>query len=335
MTEAIYLYLCRLIKQLIMSLLDFFNKNIGMDAGSEHLRLSYNGKLVFDELAEIRVDEVSGKITAIGDEVLLKTTGKVVHPVKSVISDFHGFEYLLRGAIRKSLDNGKLFAPALTMYMAIPSNTTEVEKRAYKDSGEHAGAKEVILLHQCVSSAIGLGILLDKKNFTLIDFGASKIEITVFINSIPIAIGEIRVGTRRLKTALGNYINRNYGKTATEGELENILVNWGRIGAKVRIGITEIETSKLREVIDGYLYVIEDYLQETMEQAKSHRNFSKVISNGIYFTGGGSIIEWIVERVSLRLKMKSTVSSTPRMDNINGIIQVISQPELYSTNFML
>ncbi|MTI29884.1 rod shape-determining protein [Xanthovirga aplysinae] len=73
------------------------------------------------------------------------------------------------------------------MYFSLPINATEVEKRADRDSAEHAGAKEVNMIYQPLAAAIGMGIFFEKIDFILIDFSASKIEITIFANAIPIS----------------------------------------------------------------------------------------------------------------------------------------------------
>jgi len=66
-------------------------------------------------------------------------------------------------------------------------NTTEVEKSAYRDAAEHSGAKEVYMIHQSCCAAEGLEILFTIGNFILVDFGACKIEITIFASSLPVS----------------------------------------------------------------------------------------------------------------------------------------------------
>ena len=73
-----------------------------------------------------------------------------------VIADFQAAEQMIRGMIKMIPSRKTLFQPSLKMVICIPSGITEVEKRAVKDSAEHAGAKEVYLIHEPMAAAIGI-----------------------------------------------------------------------------------------------------------------------------------------------------------------------------------
>jgi len=140
-----------------------------------------------------------------------KTPGhiKIVRPIrKGVIADFDAIAAMLKFFIGKIHSRYKFVKPRIAF--AVPHSITEVEKRAYRDSAEHAGAKEVHMIHACYSSAIGMGILFQKKDFILVDIGAAKIEITVFANSIAVGEGMNRIGVWKFKRAIKNYIFRVY-----------------------------------------------------------------------------------------------------------------------------
>jgi rod shape-determining protein MreB len=155
-----------------MGLLDFLTKTIGVDPGSQNLRLIHNNELIFNERAELSIDPATKKVSGFGNESIHVEPNKVIRPVNMVIADFHGFEHLLRGSLKRALNEQTWFPANYSMYFSLPMTATEVEKRAYRDSAEHAGAKEVWMIHQPCSSAIGMGILFEKKDFILIDFSA-------------------------------------------------------------------------------------------------------------------------------------------------------------------
>lgn len=85
-----------------MGFLDFLSTTVGVDPGSQNLRIGHNGKLVFDELTAISVNS-KNKVTGIGNDALLHKSDSIIKPVNGAIEDFHAFEMLLRGAIKKSL----------------------------------------------------------------------------------------------------------------------------------------------------------------------------------------------------------------------------------------
>ena len=112
-----------------------------------------------------------------------KTHKKIetIRPLKDgVISDFQSSEQMIRGFIKMIPRKRSLFSPTLKMVICIPSGVTEVEKRAVIDSAEHAGAKEVFLIHEPMAAAIGIGIdVLEPNGNMVIDIGGGTTEIAV------------------------------------------------------------------------------------------------------------------------------------------------------------
>lgn len=317
-----------------MGLLDIFSKTIGVDPGSQNLRIIHNDELIFNEPAEISFDPKTNKVTGYGNETVHAMPNKIIKPVNMVIADFHGFENLLRGSLKRAFNERTWLFSSYRMYFSFPICTTEVEKRAYRDSGEHAGAKEVYLIHQPCSSAIGMGILYEKKDFVLVDFSASKVEITIFANSMPIAEGAIRIGTWKLQQALKNYLFRNYKINLTNKDLEPLLFKLPQFGEVQKIHQTTVNTIELHETLNPYFRIIEDQIMETLEQASSHERINKIMTNGFYFTGGGAYINWLAEKIALNGKMNYRISQNPILDNINGLKEVIRKPEVYKEYIM-
>ncbi len=318
-----------------MGLLDFLTKTIGVDPGSQNLRLIHESKIIFNETTQLSFDVKSNKVTGYGNDSKNEGSNKAVKPIDTAIADFYGFETLLRGSLKKTFNSRSLFPTSYKMYFTLPISTTEAEKRAYRDSGEHAGAIEVFMVYQPFCAAISMGILNEKKDFVLIDFGASKVEITVFGNSLPIAKGAIRIGIWKLKNALRNYIFRNYMMNLDSLQLESILFDLPGFKDSIRIGDKTIKSVEFKEVLNPYFLIIEDHILETLEKAGNHKNIDKIILNGFYFTGGGSQVRWLTEKLALNGKMKIEVSSNAFLDNINGLKKVLQNPEHFRNYIMI
>ena len=146
-----------------MGWLSFMTEDIAIDLGTANTLITYQDKVVVDSPSIVAQDRRTGQIIAVGKEARQmhgKTHEniKTIRPLKDgVIADFEASEYMIRELI-KSIPAFKkrLFPPSLRMVVCIPSGITEVEKRAVRDSAEHANAKEVYLIHEPMAAAVGI-----------------------------------------------------------------------------------------------------------------------------------------------------------------------------------
>jgi rod shape-determining protein MreB len=319
-----------------MGLLDLLKETIGIDPGSQNLRIIKGGQLVFNETAQISINTGDNLVSGIGDSVRTTTQDIVLRPVNYVISDFQGFEMLLRGAIKKGLNSKSFIPKSYRMFYCIPTGTTEVDKRAFRDSGEHAGAVEVYMVHQSSCSAIALDLFTEKKHFILVDFSASKIEITIFANGLIISEGVIRMGTWKIYRLLRNHFHRKHKIEASEGDIEVLLMNLKKTDPQdeIKIQHVTIRVKEIHDVLGNYFNLVNDELQETIERVGNHPDIEKVIINGIYFTGGGSTIDFLRGQIKLDDRIKKTVSQNPLLDCINGLKMVIADKEKFENYLM-
>ena len=137
-----------------MGLFNFLTQEIAIDLGTANTLIIHNDKVVVDEPSIVAVDRMTGRVIAVGKQAMQmhgKTHEniKTIRPLKDgVIADFHAAEHMIRGMIKMINPGKRLFQPSLKMVICIPSGITEVEKRAVRDSAEHAGGKEVYLIHE-------------------------------------------------------------------------------------------------------------------------------------------------------------------------------------------
>jgi rod shape-determining protein MreB and related proteins len=319
-----------------MSLLDFLKDTIGIDPGSQNLRIIKDGKLLYNEPTQISFDKVNNIVTGLGNSIEI-TKSNIIRPVDCIIADFHGFEMMLRGAISNRINTKSLLPRSYRMYFTIPTSTTESEKRVYRDSAEHCGAFEVYMIYQSFCSAIAMNILFEKRHFVLIDFSSSKIEISVFANGLIISSGVVRMGTWKIFRLLKNYLKRKYQIEATEIEIESLFEKVESIENQDEIDIqyTIVKTSEIKTLLANFFSIINDELMEVIERVSNHSDIQKVIMNGIYFTGGGSAIHYLREQIRIDSGLKSTLSQNPLLDNINGLKKVIADKEKYKTYLMV
>ena len=169
-----------------MGLFDFLTREIAIDLGTANTLIIMNDKVVVDEPSIVAKDIQSGAIVAIGKQAqqMHGKTHKLIETIRplkdGVIADFESAEQMIRGMIKMIHTGNRLISPSLRMVICIPSGITEVEKRAVRDSAEHAGAKEVFLIHEPMAAAIGIGIDVEEPmGNMIIDIGGGTSEIAV------------------------------------------------------------------------------------------------------------------------------------------------------------
>ena len=173
-----------------MGLFNFFTQEIAIDLGTANTLVYVKGKgIILNEpsVVAIATDNKNNKsVLAVGTEAKLmlgRTPGSIqaIRPMKDgVISDFMVCEKMLQHFIRKVHDS-KLFRPSPRVLVCVPCLSTEVEKRAVRDSAEHAGAKEVYMVHEPIAAAIGLGIDIERPiGSMIVDIGGGTSDFCLF-----------------------------------------------------------------------------------------------------------------------------------------------------------
>ena len=185
-----------------MGFWDFFVSKIAIDLGTANTLIMYKDKMVVDEPSIIAIDRTTNKVISIGRDAMQmheKTHQNIrtIRPLRDgVIADFHAAEYMIRGMIKMMHKHHSSFLPrSYIMVICIPSGITEVEKRAVRDSAEHAGAREVYMIHEPIAAAIGIDIDIERPiGSMIVDIGGGTTEIAVIALSGIVCNQSIRIG---------------------------------------------------------------------------------------------------------------------------------------------
>ena len=191
----------------------FFGQDIGIDLGTATVIAYIKGKgIVLREPSVVAVDNNTGEVLAVGQEarrMLGRTPGNIVatRPLKDgVISDYTVTEKMLKYFIKK-IGAKSIFAPRIMI--CIPSQVTEVEKKAVIDAASQAGARKVYLIEEPIAAAIGAGIDISKPcGNMIVDIGGGTTDIAVISLGGSVVSSSLKVAGDKFDEAVIRYIKR-------------------------------------------------------------------------------------------------------------------------------
>jgi rod shape-determining protein MreB len=324
-----------------MGIFDLLTQEIAIDLGTANTLIIHNDKVVVDEPSIVAIDRTTGKVIAVGKSAMLmhgKTHEniKTVRPLKDgVIADFEAAEQMIKGMIRMINTGNKLFSPSLRMVICIPSGITEVEKRAVRDSAEHAGAKEVYLIHEPMAAAIGIGIDVEEPmGNMIIDIGGGTSEIAVIALGGIVCDESIRMAGDGFTTDIWDYMRRQHniliGERTAERikievgsalpELENPPADFAVHGRDLMTGIPKeivVSYPEIAHALDKSISSIEESILKALEDTPPELA-ADIFRTGIYLTGGGALLRGLDKRISMKTKLPVHVAEDPLRAVVRG-----------------
>lgn len=287
-----------------------FGQDIGIDLGTATVIAYIKGKgIVLREPSVVAVNNVTGDVLAVGHEarrMLGRTPGNIVatRPLRDgVISDYTVTEKMLKYFIHK-IGKKSIFSPRIMI--CIPSQVTEVEKKAVIDAASNAGARRVFLIEEPIAAAIGAGIDISKPcGNMIVDIGGGTTDIAVISLGGAVVSASIKVAGDRFDEHIVKYIKKKYNLIIGERTAEELKVNIGCVypkfqdmemdirGRDLTTGLPKTVTvfsSEMMEALEEPAMLIVDAVHSVLEKTPPELA-ADISDKGIYMTGGGCLID--------------------------------------------
>jgi rod shape-determining protein MreB len=293
-----------------------FSNDLSIDLGTANTLIYVRGQgIVLNEpsVVAIRQDRGPGgpkTIAAVGVEakrMLGRTPGNIttVRPLKDgVIADFTVTEKMLQHFIHK-VHETRLFKPSPRVLVCVPCGSTQVERRAIKESAAGAGAREVYLIEEPMAAAIGAGMPVDEAQGSMVlDIGGGTSEVAVLSLNGIVYSASVRIGGDRFDDAIINYVRRNYGTLIGDATAERIKHEIGTAfpgnevleievkGRNLAEGVPRsfsLNSNEILESLQDPLSGIVGAVKTALEQTPPELG-ADVAERGIVLTGGGALL---------------------------------------------
>ena len=290
-----------------------FSNDIGIDLGTANTLVYVKDRgIVLREPSVVAVESGTNRVLAVGDEakrMLGRTPGNIVaiRPMKAgVIADFEITEAMLRYFIKKIHQHRKMVKPRIII--AVPSDITEVEKRAVKDSATHAGARDVFLIEEPMAAAIGVGLpVQEPAGNMIVDIGGGTTEVALISLAGIVFSRTVRVGGDEMDECIVQYMKRVYNLMVGERTAEEIKITMGSAyptgeetsievkGRDLVAGLPKmltITSEEIREALQEPVSSIIDVIKVTLERCPPELA-SDLVDRGMVLAGGGALLKGI------------------------------------------
>ena len=318
--------------------------DLGIDLGTATVLVYVKGKgVILKEPSVVAINKVNNKILAVGEEarnMIGRTPGNIVavRPLKDgVISDYDITEKMLKEFIKKACGGKKIIAPKVMV--CIPSQATEVEKRAVIDATKNSGAKEVHLIEEPLSAAIGAGIDITKPDGNMIvDIGGGTTDIAVISLGGVVIRKSIKSAGDRFDEAIVKYVRLKHRIMIGEKTAEELKINIGCAykdaressyimkGRNLVTGLpdqVEITSEEIREALEEPVGLIVDGVKSILEKTPPELA-SDIIEKGIIMTGGGSLLYGLDKLIEVNTGLNVKIAENSVEAVVEGTGQVLN-----------
>ncbi|MCM2257309.1 MAG: rod shape-determining protein [Vicinamibacteria bacterium] len=328
--------------------LSFLSSDLAIDLGTANTLVYAKGKgIIVSEPSIVAMNTRTGKVEAVGKEakeMLGRTPGQIVaiRPMKDgVIADFEITEKMLSYFIRKAHNRNTLVRPRIVI--GIPSEVTQVEKRAVRDSALKAKASEVYLVDQAMAAAIGAGLpITEPSGNMVVDIGGGTSDVAVISLAGIVYSKSVRVAGNEMDDAIIQYIKKKYNLLIGERTAEQIKVEIGSAfpldeplsmeikGRDLVEGIPKtltITDAEIREALAEPISIIVNAVRVALEKTPPELS-ADIVDRGIVLTGGGSLLKNLDRLLREETGLPVSVAEDPLSCVVLGTGKMLSDFDL-------
>jgi rod shape-determining protein MreB len=326
----------------------FLSNDLAIDLGTAYTLVYVKGKgIVVREPSIVALNQKTGKVEAVGTEakeMLGRTPGNIVaiKPMKDgVIADFEHTERMLDYFIKKAHNRKVIVRPRIVI--CIPSQITQVEKRAVRDSAYRAKASYVAMVEEPMAAAIGAGMpITEPTGNMIVDIGGGTTDVAVISMAGIVYSRTVRVAGNEMDEAVIQFIKKKYNLLIGERTAEEIKIRIGSAypmekeetmevkGRDLVDGIPKtltITSEEIREALSETVSIIIDAVKQALEQTPPELA-ADIVDRGIVLTGGGALLRNLDKRLREETGLPVLIADDPLSSVVLGAGRMLDDFEL-------
>ena len=329
---------------------NLFSEDLAIDLGTANTLIYVKGRgILLNEPSMIAVRRDNYQVVAVGHEARVmwgKTPEEImtVRPMKDgVIADFDLAELMIKKFIQK-IKIRRMVHPI--MAISVPSGITEVERRAVKDSGLHAGARNVHLLDEPMAAAIGVDLPIEEPvGSMVVDIGGGTTEIAVVAMSGIVTKISIRIAGDEMDDAIIQYFKKQHNLLIGEMTAEEVKMKLGSIapyvdahqmavrGRDLISGIprnVEVTSLEIQKALEDPARAIIEAVMLALERTPPEIS-SDILERGIVLTGGGALLRGLDLRIREETQLPVSIPESPLTAVVLGTGKVLEDLKRYKS----
>src|SRR5512137_2131319 len=332
----------------------YFSSDLAIDLGTANTLIYVRGKgIVLNEPSVVAIRQEGGpngkrviqEVGLAAKQMLGRTPGNItaIRPMKDgVIADFTVTEQMLKQFIKRVLES-RLFSPSPRIIICVPCGSTQVERRAIRESALGAGASKVYLIEEPMAAAIGADLpISDATGSMVVDIGGGTTEVGVISLGGMVYAGSVRVGGDKFDEAIVNYIRRNYGmliggttaeviKKTISSEVKEMEVKGRNLAEGIPRSFT-VSSNEILEALTDPLNSIVAAVKSALERTPPELG-ADIAERGMVLTGGGALLRDVDRLLMEETGLPVIVADEPLTCVVRGCGRALENMDKLATIF--
>ena len=329
---------------MLLGAMSFFSNDLAINLGTANTCVFARGQgIVLNEPSIVAVNNVNDQIEAVGmeaKEMLGRTPGSItaIRPMRDgVIADFDAAEKMLGYFIKKAHKRKSFVRPRVII--GVPSEITQVERRAVKESAYRAKASEVHLIEEGMAAAIGAGLpITEASGSMIVDIGGGTTDIAVISLAGIVYSRSVRIAGNAMDEAIINYVKKEHDLLIGERTAERIKMELGSAAPLTEDKEMEVKgrhvlegkpttvilnDGQIREALADTVRMIVQAVRDGLERIPPELS-ADVYDRGIVLSGGGALLQRLDDRLRRETGLPVSVAEDPLSSVVLGAGKMLS-----------